>query len=482
MFLKSIKLYNWKQFDGKHKFEFSNNINFIVGGNGIGKSNLTLKSILFALYGQTDKIKLADAVTKGKKSAFVELEMQKSKTHYFIKREIPSKLHIIQNHTEVEWKENGLKEKDKYIEQIFGNLVLFKRFRIVDGYDKDVNFLEQGNTTLKKILSSINESVINDIRSNLLSKKNEISTYNKKNIRSASTHYYSESRLEALQIKLEMIETEIQELDKEIRNLNGAINKLNQKKGVILAAINETMKQIKKANQTVCYACKQPLPQEKQAKLKEKAYKEQKEAKEKYAEVEEEIKELVDIAKQLEQEKRNKINRKMRTSKFLAKLEELRDLDSVYIYTEKDEINIKKAIAFFDNFTSEYLVYSIKTLEPIINSVLEKINFRVEFGVSKTKFNLKLKDNKDRTWNYGDLSTGQKLLLQIAMKSAVLLQNNESGLIVADEGLGSLDEENLQYIIELFNELPFQLIMVLHHFKGIPDFVNVIDLNNYFKK
>jgi energy-coupling factor transporter ATP-binding protein EcfA2 len=77
---------------------------------------------------------------------------------------------------------------------------------------------------------------------------------------------------------------------------------------------------------------------------------------------------------------------------------------------------------------------------------------------------------------YKLLSTGQKLVLSIAFKLAILLEKNETGLMIADEGFSSLDIENLNHIFDLFNGLPFQLICVLHRFEDVPDGATVITL------
>ena len=57
-----------------------------------------------------------------------------------------------------------------------------------------------------------------------------------------------------------------------------------------------------------------------------------------------------------------------------------------------------------------------------------------------------------------------------------MLSRGEEGLVVADEGLSSLDSENLLHILTIFENFPMQLIFCLHHFDNVPEEVKVIEL------
>ena len=103
---------------------------------------------------------------------------------------------------------------------------------------------------------------------------------------------------------------------------------------------------------------------------------------------------------------------------------------------------------------------------------LERIEFKITF---KDDFDIVL-HKEGEEYSYKDLSTGQKLILSIALKIAILLERNEKGILVADEGLSSLDGENLEYIIKLFKDFPFQLMAVVHRFSTEGDYVNKIEL------
>jgi len=94
----------------------------------------------------------------------------------------------------------------------------------------------------------------------------------------------------------------------------------------------------------------------------------------------------------------------------------------------------------------------------------------------KGKFTIALQKD-DIPYKYKDLSTGQKLILQIGFKLALLIEQNKTGIIIADEGLSSLDEGNLLHVVDIFENLPFQLFMVLHHCPELPESIKIIDLN-----
>ena len=143
-----------------------------------------------------------------------------------------------------------------------------------------------------------------------------------------------------------------------------------------------------------------------------------------------------------------------------------------YKYTQRDLLIINKCIKELDNFYNYFITEWIKTLEPIINTVLDKIGFKISF---KDDFDIVLyKDNDE--YSYKDLSTGQKLILSLAVKLAILLERGEKGIVICDEGFANLDEINLKYVLQLCKDFPFQLISVIHRFSIEDDSINHIEL------
>ena len=66
--------------------------------------------------------------------------------------------------------------------------------------------------------------------------------------------------------------------------------------------------------------------------------------------------------------------------------------------------------------------------------------------------------------------------MQIAFKLALLISQNKTGVVIADEGLGSLDSDNLMHVVNIFSSYPFQLFLVLHNAPEMPTEVKVINL------
>ena len=575
MILKSLKFKHFKCFES-YEVNFEK-INLLEGAIGIGKSTI-LEGLIFALYGYYNGL-LSDLPNKrtSSKSCMVTAILEDKGQTIEVIREYPLKLTT---------KEDGktLKlstaEGNKYLEDRFGSRLVLQQFRILDAYDKDVNFLSQGDVTLKKILFAGTDEMFNRVRTNLTAIKLEREKLNKDAV-VIYKHYPSEKRLQSLITNIEQISNQIviknKEIaisEKELRESELKLTQMGCKHGEIQRTVGEYCKQIENVDtirssydgslqtaetriktlerdienfkkqleesdkQTdaikdtaICYVCKQPLNRhtaediikEKAGKsdelllnikryrhdieiaeqnirtLKENIIIERKQKAEKLKKQLEIIKnediELChniprltdDINNDKEiitQDKENQTFlsiRKERLQELKMKLEG-RLQQKQYIYTERDIIVVKKAIEELDKLSSIYLVETVQSLEPIVNSVLSKIGFTIKFDVDvKGKFNILL-DKEETQYKYKDLSCGQRLILQIALKLALLLQEGKSGLMLSDEGLSALENENLTDIIGLFKELPFQLVFVLHRASIEDNEVNIIKLGGSYEK
>ena len=569
MILKSLKFKNFKCFES-YEVNFEK-INLLEGAIGIGKSTI-LEGLIFALYGYYGGI-LADLPNKRTRSTscMVTAIIEDKGQEIEIIREFPLKLT-----TKINGVVNKLStsEGNKYLEERFGTRLQFNQFRILDAYDKDVNFLAQGDVALKKILFAGTDELFNRVRTNLTAIKLEREKLNRDSV-VIYKHYPSEKRLQTLITNLGGISNslvianqEISQSEKELRESELEASRKESRHGEIQRTVGEYCKQIDNVDtirssydsslQTaetriktlerdienfkkqieevdkqsdtikttaVCYVCKQPLNQhtaedimkEKVSKKEElslnikryrhdieiaeqniKTLKEniiierKKRADELKKELEnirnEDIELCSDIPRLIDgiqnakeiitQDKESKdklLLRKERLQALKMKLE-ARLQQKQYIYTERDVIVVKKAIEELDKLSSIYLVETVHSLEPIINSVISKIGFAVTFDVDiKGKFNILL-EREGIQYKYKDLSCGQRLILQIALKLALLLQESKSGLIISDEGLSALENDNLEDIIGLFKELPFQLVFVLHRANIEDNEVNLIKL------
>jgi len=473
MYIKSIKLKNFKNFTQK-ELKMAQ-MCFIKGKNGSGKTTIALHSLLFAFYGYTVSDSLNSLPTRNiAKSCSVEVEFDHSKHTYKIVRYYPTKLIVYEDGKELEFVNNT--EAQEFINDLIGDRINFQKFRIIDAYTKETNFLEEGQTTIKRILFNNSDEIFNNIRNKLLQVKHEREIFNKDKA-VIYTHYPSEKRLQLISSKLDEINLQTSKLDNTIRsieidayNINRTVGKLEAEKEILKRKRDKLL-----ANKK-CYTCNQSVSESLQKRLLTEIGTEVKSInvtlQNKLIE-QQNLKEIIASQKEIKERLIPKIQKLL---DYKVKLEgRIKQKD--YKYTEKDILIVKKAISEVDRLSTYYLTESIKILEPIINSVLEKIQFNVRFIVSdKNKFTITLQ-KEGIEYKYKDLSTGQKLILQIAFKLALLLERNESGLIIADEGLSSLDSNNLLHILNIFENLPFQLFIVLHNFNDVPENIQIVDLD-----
>jgi DNA repair exonuclease SbcCD ATPase subunit len=478
MQFRTIKLINYRQFEGEHIYSFSK-LNLLKGRNGIGKSNLSLFAPLFCIYGYTGNQTLAELSTKGKsKECSVEIEFDHKGETFIITRSYPTTIKIIRNGNEILLANNNLKQE--YLNNLFGNVEYFRKFRMVDNTfgNKGSNFLEEGKVSLNKILLSLNQEVFNNIRKRLNEKKNEREKYNVNKI-NLYKHYPSSKRLKILNESLIELQEYLIELDKQIRAIDINIVKLERDKAQkenSVSFFNTQMERLEKYD--ICPSCQQTIPPNHKNTILT-------DLRSKIGVLlggidglkldlisENEIKDNILI------DDRNKVLKTKEKIYNLKVILENRIKQKDFIYGDKDVLVIKSAIDELDKFYSSYITEWVKVLEPIINSVISKIGHRIEFKLDeKGQFDIVL-HRGGQEWQYQDLSNGQKTVLSIAFKMALLLEQNDEGVIVADEGFGSLDMDNLNHIFDLFESMPFQLVCILHRYDEVSERMNIINLEN----
>jgi len=148
-----------------------------------------------------------------------------------------------------------------------------------------------------------------------------------------------------------------------------------------------------------------------------------------------------------------------------------------YIWSPADLEVVKQCIKEVDNFYTFYLLEAIKSIEPVINHLLSKISMNMKFILNaKGKFDFIVNIDK-KELKYSQLSKGQKLVVSMAVKMALLLERGESGLIISDEGMSSLSEKNLDLMFELIQEHPFQLLSVVHRYENPPNFLKLFEVD-----
>jgi len=138
-----------------------------------------------------------------------------------------------------------------------------------------------------------------------------------------------------------------------------------------------------------------------------------------------------------------------------------------YKYTAKDIMLYNEAIKVLDSFAGYYINDWLAQLSLIINDLLKEVNLFVT--ITQTKDFMKIK-NGDNELKYSQLSSGQKCFLSAIFKLSILLHKGEtSGIIIADEGLNSMDEVNFKKFIQICKTLPFQFFVVYQDSPDIDD-------------
>ena len=469
MAIRKIILENFKNFEGRNSFDFDN-INLIKGKNGSGKSTLIKDALMFVLYGHSE-VPLEKLPTRGKsQSCKVELHL----TDMIIVREYPTKIHIQEiNYPPIMFANN--KVAQDWLNDKFQNVDYFRKFRMID-LQQGINILEEGKTSLRKTLCNFNEDKFNQIRKNLQTKKREREIYNRDNLQTDSTHFPSEKRLNVVQLGLLNITEEIYAIDKELKEGNNILMSLVSNR-VRLESQKENFSSQKTTllENSICPTCKRKTNKETKFKMLSIFSKEISGINNRIIPLLEKIAEAKEVIFYLNPLRQKSLSRKEKINKLKYKLENIIKRKD-YKWTTNDVEIIKQAIKELDNFSSYYITEWIKILEPIINDILTKINFQVSFEINeKGNIDVNLLRNGE-VYNYKDLSAGQRLVVSISFQLALLLENTQEGFIIADEGFSNLDIENLKLILELFKNLPFQLLCVIHRLEDVPDNVHTINL------
>jgi hypothetical protein len=470
--IKRIILDNFRNFVGHHEFHFRR-LNLIVGAVGSGKSSLGRIAIAFALYGNAD-VALATLPSRGKsKSCSVTLEILDEPNRIIIQREYPTKLTIFFNGDEV-LPGAITPEKEKWIKSKFQDLQSFKKFRMID-LREGVNILEEGRTSLRKTLISFHEAVFNNIRQRLLTKKSHYDKYNR-DTAIVYSHAPSQKRLNFLRKSIKALQQEKADYSKNLTNLESDCRRLSRERGAFTSQDQQILSRKKKLElNPECPLCYQSLDNDRRNVLIDNCIKELQHITSELDRLMELIKEQED-AIQHARDTRDRLEAQYnRILRFGTRLNQ-RIAQKDYKYTQKDVMIAQNAIKELDKFYSYFILQSVKNLEPVINSIICKIGFEINFQLTeKGDFDIQLLKD-DEQFVYKDLSSGQRLMLTIAFQIALLLDKGESGFIIADEGFSNLDSESIIHLYEMFSGLPFQLISIIHRFENTSGEIHVIQL------
>jgi DNA repair exonuclease SbcCD ATPase subunit len=262
--------------------------------------------------------------------------------------------------------------------------------------------------------------------------------------------------------------------DSEIRSNESVLYDLSTKKARIEANKNVFVSNNNFAStNSTCPVCKQALPIKTQKELVGDLSTKIIDCKEQIAELDDEIATQKEVVEHLRLSKLELQKHKDKLVRWFHRLGG-RLAQKEYVWTTKDVEVMKQCVTELDGFTTFYITEKLKKLEPLVNTVLSKLGFSVMFDVNdKNNFDITLIRN-GAEFKYKDLSNGQRLLVTVAFQLALLMEKNESGLVVADEGFSSLDSKNLDLMFDLFKNSNFQLISIVHRFDTKDPAVNNI--------
>lgn len=468
MIIKKIKITNWKIFKGVHEFSFDK-LNSIKGDNGSGKSTLGLESIMFCFWGHS-KRNIKDLINKFSKHKRAEVAIEVD--NLIVIREIPTKLTIIEDGIEKKFPTN--REAQNYICERYGTIDYFKKFRMIDVID-GINILEEGNTSLIKILCSHFDEYLNDIRTKLEEKRTYKSKLNIDDVKIYSL-FPSEKRFNYLKTKVKELEGKYNLLNTTLQKHKNDYHLNVSKRSNLerdLKRVQDTIKRLDK--EKLCPTCRTILNSEQEAGLIENYRNDT-------ININKNISETIDIINMAVLEGRKYKERVEYLEKKISKIKnlimklEVRLKQKHFIYTTRDIEITKKAISKINEFSNSYVVRYVKNLEPIINNLIKMIEFSVKFEIDdKRRLEIILYKNETK-YSYDDLSNGQKLILATAFQLAILLERGQNGLIIADEGFSSLSETNLEKVLDIFKNFPFQLIYIIHQSSVSPEGAKEITL------
>lgn len=463
MYIQLIRVNNFRIFEGFHEYKM-HPTNLITGKIGCGKSTLGRVAPTFAYYGYSEVPLTSLRCKWSKEKTWVEVVTKHDGQIVSIKREIPSKVTIKVNGTEV-LPEATTPKKNEWIKNRFGDLDYFKKFRMIDLND-GINILDLGKTSLRKTLVNFHEGILNNIRKRLLEQKSVYDKYNK-DTAIVYKHYPSEKRLNILNNSDSSIIKKYNELNTNTRiplinNIQSAMSSLGALEQQIKTEVYKSENARTKPN---CPTCNAKLPVEKRKKVVQECLNI-------IHELKKDVNRLKNISSDtkranldVERKMRKLLGDKEKLNKYKMKLQ-TRMLQKDYKYTNRDILLVNNAVKELDKFYSYYIIESVSQLEPIINSIICKINFKLSFQLSeKGEFDIILNRN-GYDYSYKELSSGERLMLSVAFQLSLLLDKGENGLILADEGFNNLDTETISELYEMLKELPFQFITILHRYDG----------------
>jgi DNA repair exonuclease SbcCD ATPase subunit len=135
-----------------------------------------------------------------------------------------------------------------------------------------------------------------------------------------------------------------------------------------------------------------------------------------------------------------------------------------------------------DGIPYELMSKVIPNIEAEINNILSQIvDFTISLEVDGKNIVGKLNYDYDRIWPLENSSGMERFISSLAIRVALMNASNlpKSNFMIVDEGLGTLDAENLSSMHTLFGILKtqFDFLIVISHLDTVRDMVdNLIEI------
>lgn len=432
-------------------------------GNGVGKSSLIAALLLLLGGPKLTNINLNKFIRDDEKSGIISGMIQAGEDlleiERVLKRKGSGKLKLAINGEDQNFKTSKLAQEEifKYI----GSPENFKKFRIIDD-SSGINVLDFTSGQLRKTLMGLCQDKFDTLRKKLLDKKNLYEKYNKNAV--LSKHAPSESRLQILSNAIKALDTtEMNKVIGKIQKFQMEKNKLLTERGKHTQDKEIKARQLQKfKTMAQCPNCQQTVSDEYKKPILEDLNKKISEASQKIVGMVDDLKIYDEIVQSEEKKKTKLYGEKQKLNNLKYKLE-TRISQKEYKYTTKDVEIAKKAIEIIDSFANYYVIQWIKIIEPIVNSYIDRLNMHLNFNIDESGNIEVVVTRNNKKYTYDMLSQGEKIFLSTVFKIALLMEQQETGLMVADEAFNSLSGENLNRILEIISNLPVQLLCISHN-------------------
>ena len=179
---------------------------------------------------------------------------------------------------------------------------------------------------------------------------------------------------------------------------------------------------------------------------------------------------IIDMNKELGQKEERYINIEEKIKEYKKKEEKM-----IIIHYEKDKYEQYKIILGVDGLSKYYIGNYIKDIGTYCNNIIiQLIEKTIDIKMIEDKIIIEIKDKKGGIVEYvGGMET---LIIEISLKIVLskIIEKSKCNILILDEGITSLDKENMANIDILFNYMCiyYENILLMSHIYEIMDKIN----------